>query len=138
MVHINSTNARWRYHNYTGGLTRQVQAETHMERNQYFASDRFCRRPAGFEAGWPVSKLANLFYRMNIRHQILYTGSPHVLPFRSHMMSPRFEAYVSAKFPSDGKHGTSGLFHAAFGRKVKVIKHDSYFRLDICRRSICI
>ena len=51
------------------------------------------------------------------------------------MMSFRFEAYVSAKFPSDGKCGTSGLAHAAFVGKVKVIKHDSYFGLDICRHS---
>ena len=50
-------------------------------------------------------------------------------------MSSRFEAYVSAKFPSDGKRGTSGLLRAMFGGKVKVIKHDLYFGLDIHRRS---
>ena len=51
------------------------------------------------------------------------------------MMSSQFEAYVSAKFPSDGKRGISGLLQAAFGGKVKVIKHDSYFGLDIRRHS---
>ena len=50
-------------------------------------------------------------------------------------MSTRFEAYVSAKFPSDGKRRTSGFLLAMFGGKVKVIKHDSYFGLYICRRS---
>ena len=47
------------------------------------------------------------------------------------MMSSRFEAYVSAKFPSDGKRKT----HAAFGGKVMVIKNDLYFGLGIRRHS---
>ena len=51
------------------------------------------------------------------------------------MMSSQFEYYVSAKFLSDGKHGRSGLLHAAFGGKVKVVKHDLYFGLDSRRRS---
>ena len=34
-------------------------------------------------------------------------------------MSSGFEAYISSKFPSDGKRGTSGVLHAAFGEKVK-------------------
>ena len=50
-------------------------------------------------------------------------------PFRS------LEVYVSAKFPRDGKRGTSELIHVAFVGKVKVVKHDLYFGLDICRRS---
>ena len=50
-------------------------------------------------------------------------------------MSSRFEMYFSAKFPNDGKRRTSGLLHAAFLGKVNVIKHDSYFGLDIRRRS---
>ena len=49
----------------------------------------------------------------------------------------QFEVDISAKFLSEEKRGTSGHLHAAFGRKMKVhvIKHDSYFRLDICRGS---
>ena len=34
-------------------------------------------------------------------------------------MSSEFEAYISDKFPSDGKHGTSGVLHVVFGEKVK-------------------
>ena len=65
----------------------------------------------------------------------------HILPFCSCMMSSQFEAYVSAKFPSDGKYGTSGILNAAFGRKVKVIKHDSYLGyafVDVFGLEICI
>ena len=46
----------------------------------------------------------------------------------------QFEAYISFKFLSDGKGRPSGL-HAAFGGKVNVIKHGSYFGLDIRRHS---
>ena len=55
-------------------------------------------------------------------------------------MSSRFEVYASAKFLSDGKRGTSGLLQAAFGGKVKVIKHNSYFGLDIHSwlRNLCL
>ena len=43
----------------------------------------------------------------------------------------------TAKFPSDGQLRTSRVFHAAFGAKMKVIKHDwyMYFELDIRRCS---
>ena len=64
-------------------------------------------------------------------YEILYVGRSHILPFRSCMTSSRFEAYISAKFPSDGNRGTSRLLNALLGGKVKVIKHDSYFGLGI-------
>ena len=63
-----------------------------------------------------ISNLAN-FYRINIQYEILYTGRSQVLLFCSCMTSSRFEAYVSAKFLSDGKCGAFGLLHAAFGGK---------------------
>ena len=50
-------------------------------------------------------------------------------------MPSRFEADVSDKFPSDGNHGTSGVLNAVFGEKVKVIKHDSNFGLEVL---VCI
>ena len=65
----------------------------------------------------------------------MYDGRSHVLPFHSRIMFFRFEANVSAKFPSDGKRGTSGVLPAALGEKVKVIKHDSNFGLDV---RICV
>ena len=34
-------------------------------------------------------------------------------------MSSEFEVYISAKFPNDRKHGTSGVLHVALGEKVK-------------------
>ena len=39
--------------------------------------------------------------------------------------------HFSAKFPSDGKLGTSEILHAVFGAKVKVIKHDLNLGLDV-------
>ena len=54
----------------------------------------------------------------------------------SPVVSSQFEAYVSAKFLSDGKRGTSRLLHAAFEGKVRAIKYDLYFGLDIRRHSL--
>ena len=39
-------------------------------------------------------------------------------------MAAAFEQYISSKFPSDGKRGTSGVLHAAFGEKVKSCLRD--------------
>ena len=39
-------------------------------------------------------------------------------------MAAAFEVYISSKFPNDGKRGTSGVLHAAFGEKVKSCLRD--------------
>ena len=56
-------------------------------------------------------------------------------------MSSEFEVYISAKFPNDGKGGTSGVLHAAFGEKVKSCicdpsSVDKNFRFLVKKREI--
>ena len=34
-------------------------------------------------------------------------------------MEERFTQYIEAKFPADGKRGTSGVIHAAYAEKIK-------------------
>ena len=113
----------------------------HFHTNAHHASSLECtsvmlrpnsQPPDGMEAGQPVSKLAN-FLNINVWYESLNAGRLHVLLFCSCIMSFRFEVYISAKFltTSDGKRGTGGLLHASFVGRVKVIKHGSYFRLDI-------
>ena len=69
-------------------------------------------------------------------YEILYAGRLYVLLFRSRMMSSRLEAYISAKFSSDGKAWGERISTCSIWRKREgVIKHNSYFGLDICGRS---
>ena len=38
---------------------------------------------------------------------------------RDRLMEEKFAQYIKAKFPSDGKHRTSGIIHAAYADQIK-------------------
>ena len=48
-------------------------------------------------------------------------------------MEGKFTQYIEAKFPSDGKRGTSGVIHAAYADKIKqcILKIPTIFQKNL-------